>query len=184
MPKSPESNHSCSPDGAGDAGSLIPPEETTAGTMPLIPLDTETARGVELLACAWGISPAEAIRRLLADLVSEQTPDPSPRDRPVPVYAVYARTRIDAEFHPASGAVAITSGPGRGFYRTPSGASAAVIQALRPMVKPNRTGWQFWHVVQTSAPLASLRGSTAGPVTASAPIAPPSDPASRNSQRR
>lgn len=120
--------------------------------MPLIPLDTETARGVELLACAWGVSPAEAIRRLLADLVSEQTPGPSPRDRPVPVYAVYARTCIDAEFHPASGAVATTSGPGRGFYRTPSGASAAVIQALHPMVKPNRTGWQFWHVVQTNAP--------------------------------
>lgn len=83
----------------------------------------------------------------------------APAGAPTPVFAIYQRRRIEGYFDPSTGALAIPIGPGAGRYKTPSGAARAVISELRPQVSPIRTGWTFWRLSETGAPLETLRGA-------------------------
>jgi hypothetical protein len=121
---------------------------------PAIPLDPDTYQQITLLARAWGITPAEAVRQLI-----RHYSDPAPGTRPdrVAVYAIYAQVRVEGTFDPANGSLTIAEGPGRGHYKSPSGASAAVLRALNPDITPIRSGWVFWKIAATGESLATLR---------------------------
>jgi hypothetical protein len=153
--------------------------------------DPDTHRHIAILALAWSTTPQGVFHHLLAHfaqstneqadtrraLAAPATPPP-----PIAVYARYAATRIDALFDPATSGVTVPHGPGEGFYKSPSGASAAVIRTLRPDVAPNRTGWSFWRITASGQPLSTLRTPAritiypaAVPATAATP--PPPRPA-------
>lgn len=145
-----------------------------------IAVDTETHAQIALLARAWGVSPEQVLGRLLAQF-TQHTPT-SPTTAAVPVYAVYASTRIEGQFDPITGALTIKDGPSQGHYKSPSGASAAVLRALRPSVNPFRSGWAFWRVCSTGHPLESIRPDHTRRVTPATP--PPAPPASRSAPTR
>ncbi|MFF4370399.1 hypothetical protein [Streptomyces sp. NPDC001594] len=133
-----------------------------------IAVDRPTYDRIELLSLAWEVSPGETVRRLL-DRFQQQGPGqeqeqpsaPAPAAPPlgtVPVHAVYAATRTSGFYDPLTENLTIPAGmPGAGHYKTPSGAAAAVLQALKPTVKPNRNGWGFWVVDETGELLQSIR---------------------------
>lgn len=129
-------------------------------------LDTDTHRQITLLSRAWGTTPQGVFHRLLTHFEHTVTAQADARraqealatpPSPIPVHAIYANTRIDALFDPVTTAVTITNGPGKGTYKSPSGASAAAISALRPGITPNRTGWSFWRISASGQPLSALR---------------------------
>ncbi|WP_318209540.1 MULTISPECIES: hypothetical protein [unclassified Streptomyces] len=104
-------------------------------------------------------------------------------DGRVPVYAVYAATRVDALYDTATQSVTIPEGnPGAGAYKSPSGASRAVIEALRPDVLPIRTGWAFWRIASSGQILRTIRPPSATALAARAlpPTAPQAAPAARS----
>ncbi|MCS0600324.1 hypothetical protein NX794_03630 [Streptomyces sp. LP11] len=113
---------------------------------------------VNLLARAWGVSPGQAVTRLVEHF---QLPDAAritePRGERVAVHAIYNSERFEGEYDPVTQALSVTSGKAAGNYRTPSGAASAVLQAANPDVKPNRNGWGFWTVSETGKLLQSLR---------------------------
>lgn len=132
---------------------------TTDGSR-AIDLDPDTYQLVQLLARAWNVAPSDVVRRLIAQLGQEparRTHVSSLAPSPIAVHAIYAGVRIDASYDPTTTSVAILHGPGKGTYRTPSGATTAVLQALRPTVVPNRTGWTFWRINATGELLSKLR---------------------------
>lgn len=129
-------------------------------------LDRDTHRQIALLARAWSTTPQGVFHRLLAHFEHPATEDLDVRQALaalaappplIPVYARYAYTRIDAVFEPTTSSVTVPHGPGEGTYKSPSGASAAVIRALRPDVAPNRTSWSFWRITASGQPLSTLR---------------------------
>lgn len=126
-------------------------------------LDDATHAQVALLARAWGISEGKAVSRLVnhfqqAPTAPSTVPDAAAvPDQAVPVHALYSGRRIAGYYTPATRGLSITDGPGAGHYKTPSGAAAAVLQALNPGVNPNRNGWGFWVVNETGEFLQSLR---------------------------
>ncbi|MBL1081991.1 hypothetical protein JK359_08330 [Streptomyces actinomycinicus] len=122
-------------------------------------VDDATFTQVNLLARAWNVSPAEAVRKLIEHFQRPEAASQAPtaNDRRVAVHALYDGVRIEGEYHPVTHALAINAGPAAGNYRTPSGAATAVLQALNPQVKPNRNGWSFWIVTETGRLLQSLR---------------------------
>lgn len=124
-----------------------------------ITVDDATHAQIALLARAWDVTPGEAVRRLI-----EHFQNPSPTAAPsaptgarVAVHAVYDGVRVPGLYDPATQALTITEGPAAGTYRTPSGAASAVLQALKPHVKPNRNGWGFWVLDDSGELLQSLR---------------------------
>ncbi|MFH9964883.1 hypothetical protein ACH4PR_26395 [Streptomyces mirabilis] len=123
-------------------------------TPPAIALDVETHREITLLARAWGTTPAHAVRQLIDHF---NTPAPGTVPDQIPVYAIYAQVRIDGTFSLATASLTIPGGPGRGHRKSPSGASAAVLRALRPDIAPIRSGWSFWKISTTGERLDTLR---------------------------
>lgn len=122
-------------------------------------VDDATHAQICLLARAWEISPGEAVRRLVEHF---QRPSPgteaeTPADGQVTVHVIYEGVRVPGRYDPVTQALTITEGPAAGSYRTPSGAASAVLQALKPQVKPNRNGWGFWTVDETGELLQTLR---------------------------
>jgi len=122
-------------------------------------VDDATHAQVYLLARAWEVTPGEAVRRLVEHF---QQPSPArtteaPADGPVAVHVIYQSVRVPGRYDPTTQALTITEGPAAGSYRTPSGAASAVLQALKPQVKPNRNGWGFWTVDETGELLQTLR---------------------------
>ncbi|MFF4361555.1 hypothetical protein [Streptomyces sp. NPDC001604] len=139
----------------------------TSQELAALDLDPDTQRQITLLARAWSTTPKGVFQRLLAHF-EQSTAEHGDAQRahaalaapppPIPVYARYANTRVDALFDPATSCVAVPHGPGEGTYKSPSGASAAVIRALRPdIASPNRTGWSFWRIAASGQPLSVLR---------------------------
>jgi hypothetical protein len=124
-----------------------------------IVVDDVTHTQVTLLARAWNVTPGEAVRRLVEHF---QQPSPAAHstaraDKQVAVHAIYDGVRVPGLYDPTSQALTITEGPAAGAYRTPSGAASAVLQALKPQVKPNRNGWGFWTVDDSGELLQTLR---------------------------
>ncbi|MCZ4120243.1 hypothetical protein [Streptomyces sp. H39-S7] len=125
-----------------------------------ITLDDVTNTQIALLARAWDVSPGEAVRRLVEHF---QHASPTATTRPAPagswvaVHAIYDGVRVPGLYDPASRALTVTDSPAAGAYRTPSGAASAVLQALKPQVKPNRNGWEFWTVDDSGELLQTLR---------------------------
>src|SRR5205809_209920 len=118
--------------------------------MPRIEVSDEVYAHIALLSAAWHTTPGEAVTRLIYDLT---TPGTEPSDsQPVAVHSIYAGTRTDATFDPATRVVTITSGPlsGRRFT-SPSGARTAVVRLLNPSVSPIGNGWHFWIITDTGA---------------------------------
>ncbi|MFD5751488.1 hypothetical protein [Streptomyces sp. NPDC127033] len=125
------------------------------------------------------MSPEEAVQRLLDHFVQSQANSGSPHGRrpePIQIHGIYAHTRIDALYDPVTKSVTIPGGPGAGTYRTPSGASSTVIQALRPAVFPNRTGWTFWRISSTGKRLSTLRYAQHAPPAATRALPAASQP--------
>ncbi|MFE7673642.1 hypothetical protein ACFU5N_15675 [Streptomyces albidoflavus] len=132
----------------------------------LVPLDPATGSKVDLLARAWNATPGEVVRRLVEHF--ESSPAPLPEDpavaaaasapgQSVPVHVFYAGQRVSGVYDRKNRSLTIPHGPGAGRHKTPSGAASAVLQALRPDVRPNRNGWSFWTVDETGELLQSLR---------------------------
>ncbi|WP_242442274.1 hypothetical protein [Streptomyces sp. CB02460] len=124
-----------------------------------ITVDDVTHTQITLLARAWDVTPGEAVRRLVDHF---QRPSPAaapsaPANNPVAVHAIYNGAHVPGLYDPATQALTITEGPAAGTYRTPSGAASAVLQALKPHVKPNRNGWGFWVLDDSGALLQTLR---------------------------
>ncbi|GHI06980.1 hypothetical protein AQI88_34345 [Streptomyces cellostaticus] len=124
-------------------------------------VDDVTFTQVNLLARAWNVSPADAVRKLIEHF---QRPDAvtqaaSAKGERVAVHALYGGVRIEGEYDPVTQTLTVTTGPAAGDYRTPSGAASAVLQAVNPQVKPNRNGWSFWVVTETGGLLQTLRPS-------------------------
>ncbi|MEU9396950.1 hypothetical protein AB0D86_44040 [Streptomyces sp. NPDC048324] len=148
-----------------------------------VEFDADTHQQITLLARAWGIAPQDVFRLLLAHFARTRTAQDEAHQAQamptgpsaIPVYAVYAGTRIEALYDPATASVTIPHGPGEGI-KSPSGASAAVLRALRPGIAPNRTGWSFWRIASSGQPLSTLRTmARINPV----PVAPPAPPPPR-----
>ncbi|MEU9189252.1 hypothetical protein AB0D14_32850 [Streptomyces sp. NPDC048484] len=166
----------------------------TTPTSKTLEVDPDTHQLIGLLAHAWDTTPNDVIRRLLAQLGQAsvgQAPALPVTTRPAPVvthptsfvavHAIYAGVRVDAVYDPVTTSTTIPEGPGAGAYTTPSGATTAVLQSLRPQVAPNRTGWNFWRITASGEHLSVLRPqvthASASPAPASA--APPSAIGSR-----
>jgi hypothetical protein len=124
----------------------------------IISVDDGTFAQISLLARAWNVSPGEAVQRLIEDFQRPApTAQPTPGTDEVPVHALYGGVRVAGRYDPTTQALTITEGPALGHYRSPSGAASAVLQALKPHVKPNRNGWSFWTVTKTGELLQTLR---------------------------
>ncbi|MFG3105070.1 hypothetical protein ACGFZL_31760 [Streptomyces sp. NPDC048182] len=124
-----------------------------------ITVDDVTHTQIDLLARAWSVTPGEAVHRLVEHFQQSSpaaAPSPPPGDR-VAVHAIYDGVRTPGLYDPATQTLTITEGPAAGAYRTPSGAASAVLQALKPHVKPNRNGWGFWALDDTGELLQTLR---------------------------
>ncbi|MEW1612459.1 hypothetical protein ACIQRJ_34345 [Streptomyces niveus] len=124
-----------------------------------ITVDDVTHTQITLLARAWDVTPGEAVRRLVGHF---QHPSPAaapsaPASNRVAVHAIYDGVHVPGLYDPATQALTITEGPAAGTYRTPSGAASAVLQALKPHVKPNRNGWGFWALDDSGELLQTLR---------------------------
>jgi hypothetical protein len=119
-------------------------------------------REIVLLATAWNTTAPEVVSRLvghyyLTNAASVEN-TPTGDDSGVAVHRVYAGRRVEGRYERATSSVTITSGPLAGqFFRSPSGASAAVVTALNPGVAPSRSGWTFWIVTATGKTLSSIR---------------------------
>ncbi|AZS74867.1 hypothetical protein DDE74_31570 [Streptomyces lydicus] len=115
-------------------------------------LDHATHTDITLLAGAWDIIPGDAVRRLVESFKQRSAPfahEAQHDDGAVAVHAIYDQVRIRGRFHPSTRRLVITDGPGIGSDKSPSGATTAVLQALRPWVVPNRSGWTFWIIDST-----------------------------------
>ena len=122
-------------------------------------VDEDVRQQVRLLARAWSVREGEVIRRLVNAFVNQDAePVAGGLVAPVAIYADYEGHHVEAEFHPATKRVSVTSGPltGRSF-KSPSGAAIAVVQALNPTVHPNRNGWSFWFLQENGQALQSIR---------------------------
>jgi hypothetical protein len=124
----------------------------------LVEVDEETFARLRLAARVAGITPGEVIARAL-DAYSVDTGPPVDPWEPMPVYVVYAGTRVDGMFTPATERLVITSEPLRGKgFKSPSGAARAVVQALSPEpVSGNVSGWRFWRSTSTDDRLEVFR---------------------------
>ncbi|QVQ53167.1 hypothetical protein J4H86_05110 [Spiractinospora alimapuensis] len=125
--------------------------------MPHVEITQKTDDRLELLASWEGISKGEVIARLLERLheAGEKT---NTNATTVTVFTVYQKTRVEAEFDPATHTLAITSSPWSGeTFSKPSTAAIAVVEHLNPNASPNRNGWSFWRVASTGRPLDTLR---------------------------
>ncbi|MCX5206904.1 hypothetical protein OG897_36575 [Streptomyces sp. NBC_00237] len=120
-------------------------------------LSPHTHAQLALLAQAWNTTPAHTIQRLLDAYRTTAPTPPPPAPDTVSVYAIYARQRIHGRYDPNTRSVTLTDGPAPGPYKTPSGASAAVVRALNPDVPPIRNGWHFWRLTKDGQPLNTLR---------------------------
>lgn len=78
----------------------------------------------------------------------------------VPVYCRYRHVRTEALFDVETGAIEVTTGPLKGeHFKSPSGASAAVIQAENPKLHGSTNGWKIWRIASTGEELGTLRES-------------------------
>lgn len=120
----------------------------------------EDHRRLSLLARAWHVDLATALKRVLDEFEGTgEEPGPTPGTR-VAIHVVYEGHRCDAMFDPANERVDIVSGSLAGrSYRTPSGAAVEVVRVSNPAVNPNRNGWSFWTITETGDLLQSLRRS-------------------------
>jgi len=127
--------------------------------MPEVEVSMSTKQRVALLARAWGVTEGEAVERLIDEFQRGEPADSqAPAPHNVAVHAVYGGARIDGLFDPATGSVAITTGPLAGMtYRSPSGAAIAVVSLHNRSVSPNRNGWDFWLMSETGERLRTLR---------------------------
>ncbi|WP_059007039.1 hypothetical protein [Streptomyces specialis] len=129
-------------------------------------LDSATHADIALLARAWDVSEGEAVRRLIkhfqrSPAAASPTAASAPGEaRTVAVHAIYNGHRVSGLYDPATESLTITAGPATGHYKSPSGAASAVLQALKPHVKPNRNGWSFWTVDESGELLQTLRHSS------------------------
>lgn len=124
-----------------------------------ITVDDVTHTQITLLARAWDVTPGEAVRRLVDHFQrpSLAAAPSAPASNRVAVHAIYDGVHVPGLYDPATQALTITEGPAAGTYRTPSGAASAVLQALKPHVKPNRNGWGFWALDDSGELLQTLR---------------------------
>jgi hypothetical protein len=119
-------------------------------------------REVALLAAAWGISPGEAVGRLVDhyhDTCTHRTTGTTElADTDVAVHRVYRGVRIEGAYHQSTRSLTVISEPlHERTFTSPSGARAAVVSALNPAVAPNGSGWDFWIITATVKTVASIR---------------------------
>ncbi|MGW4695274.1 hypothetical protein ACWEO1_23170 [Kitasatospora cineracea] len=128
-----------------------------------VPLDDSTYARVRLLARAWGVNEGEAIRRLVEYFEDDSEDAPAAPAPAVggsrPVHVVYEGNRVEGLYDPATKSLEITTGPAAGWYKSPSGAAAAVLQAYNPKVAPNRNGWSFFILTESDELLQTIRHS-------------------------
>lgn len=120
-------------------------------------LAPDTSERVALLARAWGVTPEEAVARLVREFATSDHGPAVDADE-VPIHAVYKGERVEAIFHRPTKKVTIKSGPLSGEnYVAPSPAAGAVVRSIDPEVSASRNGWDFWTVTATGRTLQSLR---------------------------
>ncbi|WP_193097138.1 hypothetical protein [Streptomyces sp. C8S0] len=122
-----------------------------------VTVDDDVYLVLTTLSLAWGVSISEAITRIAESKPPAEAPDDNHDNGAVPVHAIYFGTRTCGFFDPTTRHLTVTDGPAQGTYKSPSGASRAVLQALNPAVSPVRTGWLFWKITATGEPLNTLR---------------------------
>jgi hypothetical protein len=113
-----------------------------------------------LAAKGAGVSVDEMLERILNVWLSEDEGVKGPRDMDsdqIAVYAVYRRTRVEAQFDPRTEGMTGTTAPIEGKqFSSPSGAARAVVEALNPDVNSNRSGPRFWRVTATGKELGTI----------------------------
>src|SRR4051812_21293000 len=78
----------------------------------------------------------------------------------IAIYGLYRGTRTEALFDTETNVIEVRTGPLKGQrFKSPSGASAAVIQAERPHLHGSTNGWRFWRVASTGEELGTVRKS-------------------------
>ena len=133
-----------------------------------IALGDPTFDRLSLLVRAWGTTPDGAVARLLDEFqggggggqpaLVPSGPSGPPDLKAIAVHAVYDGVRVQGRYDPSSGAIEIVGGKLDGKrYRTPSGASTAVVKSLNRKVMPNRNGWSFWVIDSTGERLDTIR---------------------------
>jgi hypothetical protein len=116
-------------------------------------------REVELLAAAWGISPGEAVGRLVdAYHAAHSQATTGANDGDVPVHRVYGGVLVEGLYHCRTHSLTVTTEPLPGrVFTTPSGARVAVVSVLNPTVAPNGSGWDFWIITASGKLLRTIR---------------------------
>jgi hypothetical protein len=127
-----------------------------------IEIEDRTRDMVRFAARVAGLTDSDVVARAVEAYCGPGDAEPGSRRDPwteVAVYARYQGTRVDGRFLPATRRLAVTTEPLAGsHFRSPSGAAAAVVQAVNPRRQTIHTnGWTFWRVVTTDAPLLTLR---------------------------
>ena len=113
---------------------------------------------VTLLARAWTTSASDVIGRLLREFRSAADDGARAKPEQIAVHAVYAGSRTEGLYDPATLSLTITTGPLAGrTYARPSGAAVALVGVLSPGVNPSRNGWSFWVISKTGQRLQSIR---------------------------
>lgn len=129
--------------------------------VPAIGVHDDVFEKLRLLARAWDISEPEVVARLLVEFQRSGRARPTHQGESaagIEIHAIYEGVRIGALFDPVTTSVTITSGPCTGqTFKSPSGAAVALVGALNPAVKPNRSGWSFWWISETGEMLQVLR---------------------------
>ena len=126
-----------------------------------IEVDDRTYRSLEFAARMSNSTAGEVVARLV-DQAS--TPEPAATDTRdassgIKVYADYGGHRTHGTYDRVTTRIDITSGPlaGRSF-KSPTGAARAVVAHFKPGVSPNRNGWFFWNLADSSGQfLQSIR---------------------------
>lgn len=121
-------------------------------------LDPETTHRLNFAARVMNCSPADVVRRLV-DSWSEGSVDvPADPDSGPAIFAVYAGTRVEGHFNPATRGVRLTTPPWeRQDFKSPSAAASAVISVLNPDRSANSNGWSFWKLAANGHELKSVR---------------------------
>ena len=125
-----------------------------------VTLRRDTYERIQLLARAWNVDASAAVDRLLTEFQrGSRVEQPRPRDKgDVRIFTTYEGVRSEATFNRDTRRVRMDTGPLAGqTFRSPSGAAVALVQRLKPDIRPERNGWNFWMIAETGRPLATIR---------------------------
>jgi hypothetical protein len=133
-----------------------------------ISIEAETFARLALAARMSAKSVAEIVRELVEDAARTDDDDAESVERPSsskpevaevsagrPIFVVYKKQRVEAEFDVATAAIRIKTGDLAGQeFESPSAAAIGVVSAINPSrQRPETNGWRFWRDPRTGRTL-------------------------------